>query len=77
MMSDESFKLAAGAFLASNVAYVGQLALNKPRTKADGDPHQLLQGVKVFRATDEELVGVTSLWNEDEKAVLVLFRSYG
>eukprot|EP00961_Rhodomonas_salina_P023068 309311-Rhodomonas_salina.1 len=93
-MSDAA-KLAAGAFLISNVAYVGQLAFNKPRTKADAEPYDLLKGVQVrasrmgissdgscvslqvYRATDEQLVDVTSLWGEEDTTVLVLFRSYG
>jgi len=45
-MSDTG-KLAATAFLISNVAYVGQLAFNKPRNKADSEPYELLKGVEV------------------------------
>lgn len=75
-MSDTG-KLAATAFLISNVAYVGQLAFNKPRNKADSEPYELLKGVEVYRASDEKIVEVTSLWGETDTAVVALFRSYG
>lgn len=45
-MSDTG-KLAATAFLVSSVAYVGQLAFNKPRDKADSEPYELLKGANV------------------------------
>jgi len=67
---------ATAAFLLFNAAYVGQIIV-KPRQQADGDPYALLQGLEAYRASDGAKVAVTSRWTADEKAIVVLMRSFG
>ena len=67
---------AAAGFALGNVAYVAQL-LAKPRQRSDGDPYALLRGLSAYRASDGALVPVTSAWSADQKAVVVLMRSFG
>jgi hypothetical protein len=69
-------QVAAAGFALFNAGYVGQLLL-KPRQAADGDPYALLEGKKGYRASDAALVPVTSCWETDQKAVVVLMRSFG
>ena len=72
----EGTQVAAAGFALFNAGYVGQL-LMKPRQAADGDPYKLLQGKEAFRASDAALIPVTSCWSSDQKAVVVLMRSFG
>ena len=39
--------------------------------------HALLKPVSVLRATSGERVALTEQWNADERAVMVLMRSFG
>tara|TARA_B110001452_G_scaffold262956_1_gene263702 strand:- start:1336 stop:1518 length:183 start_codon:yes stop_codon:yes gene_type:complete len=39
--------------------------------------HALLKPVSVLRATNGERVSLTEQWNADERAVMVLMRSFG
>jgi hypothetical protein len=41
------------------------------------DPYDLLKGANVLRAVDGTSVEVSSLWGENERAVLVFGRSFG
>jgi hypothetical protein len=72
----EGTQVAAAGFALFNAGYVGQL-LMKPRQAADGDPYKLLEGKEAFRASDAALIPVTSCWSSDQKAVVVLMRSFG
>jgi len=72
----EGGQVAAAGFALFNAGYVGQLLL-KPRQAADGDPYALLEGKEAYRASDAALVPVTSCWEKDQKAVVVLMRSFG
>lgn len=72
----EGTDVAAAGFVLFNVGYVAQL-LVKPRQAAEGDPYALLQGKEAYRASDGSLIPVTSTWTSDQKAVVVLMRSFG
>lgn len=66
--------LAVGAFVGFNAWYLSQ-ALYEPAPTPD--PYNAIKNVEVLRVTDGTPVKLTSLWREDERAVLMLFRSFG
>jgi hypothetical protein len=49
---------------------------SKPRD-APASPYDALQGRRVLRATDGQPVPITSLWSDDQAAVVTFFRSLG
>jgi hypothetical protein len=69
-------EVATAGFILFNIGYIAQLAA-KPRQQADGDPYKLLQDISAFRASDRAYVPVTSAWASEQKAVVVLMRSFG
>lgn len=50
-------------------------ALRKPAPTPN--PFEAIRELSVLRVTDGSPATVPSLWKEDEKAVLMLFRSFG
>ena len=61
--------------LALATAAACALAVSSPTPRLDA--HAALAPVSVLRATTGERVRLTQEWNSDERAVVVLMRSFG
>ena len=62
----------------TSIAELGQAVNAAPRlASAALNAHALLRPVTVLRTTDGARVGLTDQWGADERAVLVLMRSFG
>mmetsp|Transcript_4862 Transcript_4862/g.6021 ORF Transcript_4862/g.6021 Transcript_4862/m.6021 type:complete len:130 (-) Transcript_4862:11-400(-) len=55
----------------------GPLPVRAMAGGAGSDTYRKLQGQQVLRATDGQPVDITSLWGENDRAVVVFFRSFG
>jgi len=66
--------LAGAAFVGFNAWYLSGI-LQKPASTPD--PYSVISDLEVLRVTDGQPVPVPELWREDEKAVLMLMRSFG
>jgi hypothetical protein len=69
-------QVALGGYGLFSLFYLGQLA-RPNRRKLDSDPYTVLAGIKLFHTPDGVAKPVTDAWGADDRAVVVLFRSFG
>jgi len=70
------------SFPSSGSGSLGNVARFRPATRsfavrAESPTYSQLKGQQVYSAVDLKPVDISTLWKEDEKAVVVFFRSFG
>uniref|UniRef100_A0A7S0W1V5 SURF1-like protein n=1 Tax=Hemiselmis tepida TaxID=464990 RepID=A0A7S0W1V5_9CRYP len=66
--------LTGAAFVGFNVWYLSGI-LQSPQPTPD--PYSVISDLEVLKVTDGKPIPVSQLWGEDERAVVMLMRSFG